>query len=210
MPTILVLVVLCTLVAPSVTVGDPAVSWRDGGPRLRPNDSRVSTLLRAGLDRSPTLRALVDRIEEGQVIVYLEMQPRLRARMSGCLTWLAAAGSFRFVRASISPHLTVDQQIASIAHELHHAVEIARNPRIASEATMLAFYRRTGDQRVATLNSWDTPGARAVGATVRRELAAVAGRIAADAVGAISPGEWHAFYRNERLRLGLPDLATRF
>lgn len=210
MRAILALLVLCASVTPAIGADDPVMWGRIGGPRLRPYDSRVATLLRVGLDRSPTLRALVDRIEEGQVIVYVEMQPRLRSRMSGCLTWLGAGGSLRYVRASINPDLAADQQIAAIAHELHHATEIVQNFRISSEAAMLAFYQRIGDQRVSAANSWDTREARAVGATVRRELTERATSSEADVRRVISPGEWHAFYRNERRRLGLLDLGSQF
>jgi hypothetical protein len=210
MRTPLVVLLLLVSVAPVRAVTEPEALWRNGGPRLRPYDSRVATLLRVGLDRSPTLRALVDRVEESRVIVYLEMQSTIRGQLSGCLTWIAAADSFRYVRASINPDLNVDQQIAAIAHELQHAVEIAEHRHVTSEAAMVALYRRIGDQRRSGPSHWDTAEARAVGTTVRRELVQTAPSMAADVPASITPVEWHAFYRSERARLGFADTGSRF
>lgn len=175
----------------------PAFSTQNGGPRVRPNDGRAATLLRVGLDRSPTLRALVDRIERSQVIVYLEMEPRLRRRLSGCLTWVAAVDRFRYVRASINPDLAFDQQIAAVGHELQHVLEIAEHPDVVSEPSLIALYRRIGLQRPYGGLDWDTIAARDTGSVVRRELARMP--TAADAQGPVTPLEWHTYYQRENV-----------
>ena len=50
----------------------------------------MASLLQEGLLRSVTLRRLAERLEAGDVIVYLELQPRLHTRLSGCVTWMDA------------------------------------------------------------------------------------------------------------------------
>jgi hypothetical protein len=209
MHTPLVVLVLLVFFAPTPANAEPAMLWQNGGPRLRPHDSRVATLLRVGLHRSPTLRALVDRIEESRVIVYLEMQSTIRRHFSGCLTWVTAAEAFRYVRASINPDLNPDQQIAAIAHELQHALEIAEHPQVDSEAAMVALYQQIGDQRRAGSTHWDTAEARAVGKMVRRELGQGAASMAAEVPASITPAEWHVFYQTQRATLRLAD-GSRF
>src|SRR5690242_11798903 len=97
---------------------------RDGGPRIRPQDARIRQVLEAGAARSTTFKALVDRIEASNVIVYVAISPLLRSSLSGSLTWMTQAGEYRYVRASISPEMLFDQMIATVAHELQHAVEV--------------------------------------------------------------------------------------
>ena len=91
---------------------------------LRPQDDRLTQLLRAGSARSATFKSLVDRIEASHVIVYVAINPLMKPNLSGMLTWMTQAGGYRYLRASISVDLTPDQMIATIAHELQHAVEV--------------------------------------------------------------------------------------
>ncbi len=199
MRTILVLLLLWSWpVVDRLAVDDPVMWWRAGGPRVRPHDARVATLLRTGLDRSPTLRTLVDRVEDSDVIVYLEIQPKLQGRLAGCMTWVAGAGRYRYVRASINPELTTDQRIAAIAHELQHVVEISEHPEVDGESALIALYRRIGESRPFNSTQWDTTRAREVGAVVGRELSVAPVAKTARASGVVSPLEWHTWYFQKR------------
>lgn len=171
MRLLLTLAVLCSLTLPSSAIAstDPAVS---GGPRLRPQSAYVAALLKAGIARSATMRSLVDRIEAGNVIVYIAVNPLLKSNLSGGLTWMTGAGAFRFVRASISRDLTPDQMIATLAHELQHAAEVAEDESVISEATLVAMYRRIGVPSRAVAPGFETVAAQEMGFQVRRELTA--------------------------------------
>jgi hypothetical protein len=179
-----------------------SIMWRAGGPRIRPNDNRVATLLLDGLRRSPSLATLVERIEANNVIVYLEMQPALSDRLAGCLTWIATTDKYRYVRASLNPDLPADTLIAAIGHELRHAVEIIDNPSVTGPASMMALYRRIGRQGANGASSMETEEARAAGVQVRNDLGR--GRVAAAIPGGnsqISPLEWHEWYRQRHAQL---------
>lgn len=145
----------------------------DGGPRLRPQSSRLTDAVLEGAARSATFRALVDRLGAGDVIVYLAIEPMIKPHLSGALTWMTSAGGFRYVRASISPEQNLDQMIATVGHELQHAAEVADDASVTSEATLVAMYRRIGQQN-STLpsNRWETIAAQQAGTQVRRELVA--------------------------------------
>ena len=67
---------LLALALSAVVVHRPplAAAAADGGPRLRPQDARLTQLLRQGAARSTTFKALVDRIEASNVIVYMAAQ----------------------------------------------------------------------------------------------------------------------------------------
>ena len=140
--------------------------------RVRASDARTAAILVDGLGRSETLRVLVDEIERSDVIVYLEIQWNLRRRLAGSLTLAGATPSARYLRISLNPELAGDAMVATLAHELQHAVEIAREPSIVSDATLARYYASHGLSMSGHWNGWDTVAARQTGDEVRRELAA--------------------------------------
>lgn len=157
-----------------------AGSTPDGGPRVRPQDARIKDAIKEGMVRSATFRALVQRIESSDVIVYVAMSPTIKTSLSGMLTWMTQAGGFRYVRASISPDQTFDQLIATIGHELQHAVEVTEDPTVLDEKTLVGLYRRIGvHNEMVSPNRWETAAAQQTGSQVRRELTAMPTLVAA-------------------------------
>lgn len=161
---------LCAVVLTSSTL---AAAGRDGGARLRPQDNRLAEVLREGAARSATFKALVDRIESSNVIVYAALNPIMKPHLSGMLTWMTRAGNFRYVRASINTDLTFDQTIATLAHELRHAVEVIEDESVIDETSLVTLYRRIGHQSSTTESHWETVAAQQAGFQVRREIASV-------------------------------------
>ena len=162
-------VVLCAVVmsSPALVAASPVT-----GTNVRTQDDRLTQLLRVGSARSATLRSLVDRIEASRVIVYVAINPLMKPNLSGMLTWMTQAGGYRYLRASISNDLTPDQMIATIAHELQHAVEVIEDETVHDENSLVALYRRIGQQRGnASPSRWDTDAAQRAGFVVRKELA---------------------------------------
>jgi hypothetical protein len=48
----------------------------------------------------------------------------------------------RHIRILVNTRTTNDRLIATIAHELHHALEIAREPEVTTSLAALGLYRR--------------------------------------------------------------------
>ncbi len=168
---LLLSLVLCAVVMSSTALAaaSPAV-----GTKLRPQDDRLTQLIRAGVARSATLKSLIDRIEASRVIVYVAINPMMKPNLSGMLTWMTQAGGYRYVRVSISNDLTPDQMIATIAHELQHAVEVIEDEAVSNEESLVALYRRIGQQSgTASPSRWETDAAQRTGFVVRKELASV-------------------------------------
>jgi hypothetical protein len=138
---------------------------------VRPQDDRLTQLLRDGTSRSTTLKALVNRIEGSNVIVYLALNPLMKSNLAGMLTWMTRAGNVRYLRASISPDLSPDQMIATIAHELQHALEVVADENVNDEKGLVALYRRIGRQSgTSSPSRWETVAAQETGFQVRKEL----------------------------------------
>lgn len=192
--------ILLALLALVIPVGAVAAPGRSvvGGPRIRPHDDRSATLFLEGLQRSDTLRAIVDRLETHDVIVYLQMQPGLKSRLAGRLTWMTAASRFRYVRVSLNPELSGDIAIATLGHELQHALEVANEPSIVNATSLDAFYRKNGISIRA--HEWDTDAARDVGDAVRKDLAGTRGLRVTETTPVFDPLEWDVVYRSMRER----------
>ncbi|HUQ86110.1 MAG TPA: hypothetical protein VM096_01045 [Vicinamibacterales bacterium] len=170
MRLLLTVVVLTGALTSSATLA----AERVGGRRIRPQDPRLNLVLQEGTSRSETFRALVNRIEASNVIVYVAGNPLMRSSLSGALTWMTGAGNYRYVRASISIEQPFDQMIASVAHELQHVVEVIEDESVTDEKSLTALYKRIGQpSRAAGPLGWETIAAQRTGTQVRRELIAM-------------------------------------
>jgi hypothetical protein len=110
---------------------------------VRSGDRYFIALIRRGYDRSPTFRALVDTLQHSNVIVLV--QPGLCAggRIRSCLVGVAGSAHNRHLRIRLDPQHTIENGlIATAAHELQHAVEVAENPDVVDGRSLAALYRR--------------------------------------------------------------------
>jgi len=142
-------------------------------PRVRPLDASLTVIVDAGSHRSNTFHALVERLEAGDVVVYLQ-HAQLPSGLQGRLTFLTEAAGLRYVMVEVTRDLDVPRLIAIVGHELQHAVEILEQPQIVSQATFASAYQRTGFKRRHFADGavgFDTHAAVDVGRQVWRELA---------------------------------------
>ena len=179
---------VASLLLSAIALTSPALAANGptGEVRLRPQDARLEQVLKEGARRSTTFKALVDRIERSNVIVYVALNPIMKPNLAGMLTWMTRAGDHRYVRASIRTDLTFDQMIATLAHELQHAVEVIEDESVIDETSLVALYRRIGHQNSNVAPArWETTAAQQAGFRVRRELgsAPAASTIARASIG---------------------------
>jgi hypothetical protein len=140
-------------------------------PHLRPDTRHERALLDELIERSITGRALVARLEQSDLIVYIRLRP-LGSRIDGRIGLLSAAQGRRFFVVELAHDRPIDTMLVSLAHELHHACEIADTPSIVDTPTLLTFYQRVGIRMSAILGqtTYETSAAANVGAQVRSEL----------------------------------------
>jgi hypothetical protein len=166
------LLLLLLVATPSIAnAADP--SWDGLRGHLRTTDDRLRRLLEQGTRTSPTFRALVHRLLNSDVVVYLWCDGTNAPSMDGRLTFLSAAGGYRYVVVRLARIASRERQIAIMAHELQHAVEIADAPDVIDDASLEREYRRIGYARTGLLpktRSFDSDAAVAAGVTVLREM----------------------------------------
>jgi hypothetical protein len=162
---------LALLVAPPPSMAAESVPDSPRRP-IRSTDRRLRMLLDEGLRSSPTLRALVARLSRSDVVVYLRCDEASGPNAAGRLTFVSSAGGHRYVVVRMARFARA-QQIAIMAHELQHAVEIADTPAIVDGESLAREYHRIGYVNAASALpgiAFDTQAAVRAGEQVLREL----------------------------------------
>jgi hypothetical protein len=166
---------VCLALSLAVPDASPAEPLADGrnhalGSHVRGATPKIKTLIESGIRRSPTFAALVDRLNQSDVIVYLSISRDLPSGIDGRLSFMSSAGSLRYLHAQVMEGMGEEAIIAIAAHELQHALEVAANPQVRTSAGMAKLYKRIGERSSLGLERYDTAAARSTGRRVRQEL----------------------------------------
>ena len=140
--------------------------------RVRAADDQFRLLIREGDARSMTFRALVDEIQQSNAVVMVQFGLCVKGQVRSCVSHVGGDSRTRTIRILINPRTTNDRLIATIAHELQHALEIIRQPEITNGEQVMQLYRRIGTGKCAEGRSdrCETEAALAVEKQVLREL----------------------------------------
>jgi predicted solute-binding protein len=169
------LVVAVVFAALAVHQG-PSPAVVDVAPRLvrvKPADAELRRLVLSGHARSATFRALMDEIHHTNVVVVIQFGLCAKGRVRSCVSHVEGDSRQRHIAVKVNTRTTDDRLIATIAHELHHALEIAREPDVTNSAQALALYRRIAIGRCGEGldERCETEAALQIEARVNEELA---------------------------------------
>jgi hypothetical protein len=155
-----------------ITLATPLRSDAQSSPHVRFLDSVLKGLFEQGLQQSPTLRALVDKIEAAPILVFIEGDIRMPAHIGARLNFVTSVNGMRYVRVDIDCTLSVRRQVALMAHELQHALEIGQRTDILDAEGMESLYEEIGFQSSDNgyHKSYETEAAKAVQRAVDNEL----------------------------------------
>ena len=142
--------------------------------RLKPADAEMRRLILDGHARSVSFRQLIDEIQRSNAIVVVQFGLCANGRIRSCVSNVDGNLARRHIRIRVNTRTTDDRLIATIAHELQHAVEILRDPDVNDAASTLQLYRRIGTRDCQTGNTenCETEAAVLVEARVNEELEA--------------------------------------
>jgi hypothetical protein len=137
-------------------------------------DKRLATLVDQGRSRASTFRILVDQLEASNWVVFLQPGSCPDRAAIGCLLHVVGRFDGRpYVRILVNPNgRHPDTVIATLAHELQHACEVATAGTVTDGPSMIALLRRIASSRtrVATAVLYETAAARQVEEAVHAEL----------------------------------------
>ena len=138
-----VVFVLALAVAVQAPEWDDAVA-DSAFTRVRSTEQYTNALIRDGYERSSTFRVLVDFLQQTNVIVSIHPLPCAGGRIRSCLVGVKGSSRERHVWIKVDPrHTNRERLIATIAHELQHAVEIAEHHDVTDASSLRRLYRTT-------------------------------------------------------------------
>jgi hypothetical protein len=135
--------------------------------RVRSASPRVAAVIIEAASQSKTFRGLVDQIGTTDGIVYVA-EGECGHGVGACLLFtVTMAGPNRVLRILVDPSKPDRDLMASIGHELQHAVEVLSNRAVRSYAAMYLLYETTCHK---CRSRFETDRAIRAGDAVRREL----------------------------------------
>jgi hypothetical protein len=151
---------------------------------VRTADPIISSVLSLAASRSPTFQALLDRLRASDLVVYVQTRYELPQSMHGRLTFVGTGGDRRYLLVNVAWGLMDTYLIATLAHELQHAVEVAERPDIVDSASLGRAYESFGIQSAHRIGkTFETQRAIATGTRVLAEV----GEIRRNALRELSP-----------------------
>jgi hypothetical protein len=145
-------------------------AWSAESRRVRPVDGFVQRILREGAARSPTLHRLLVRLNASDVIVHVESGVVVSRANTAHLQFVTTADGQRYLRISINSAINPREMIVLMAHELHHALEVAAHQEVVDQTTMQRLYEQLGRRLPGRGTAFETDGSLAVSRRVRGEL----------------------------------------
>jgi hypothetical protein len=141
-------------------------------PHLRPETRGLRALTARAAERSSIIRGLIDQLDQAAVIVYLRHRVFGPVTVDGHIGLLSASRTHRFLVIELACDRSELTQMATLAHELHHALEIAGEPAVVDTQSLMRFYTRVGSplQPMGITMTFETQAAAETGARVRHEL----------------------------------------
>jgi hypothetical protein len=139
---------------------------------IRVSDHGLKTLVELATSRSETFRELVAALDAAPVLVFVECDLRLPLRLSARLSLVTRVGAVRYVRVDIACALPSRRQMALLAHEFQHALEIGLASDITDLDSMEEHYESVGFQTYGdgAHKRFETDAAQRVERRVKDEL----------------------------------------
>lgn len=173
---VMMLALVCT--ARPCEAGGRRAAW------LRVDDPLLVAAVDRGARGSATFKALLDRLEASDLIVYMMRTPANGLSPRGRTQFVVRAGSRRFVRVTIRTDHAARSIVALVGHELQHVAELAEEPRVVDANSYLELYRRIGYASCEGIcPCFDTQAAVDAGYAVLSELGRGRPRVAGVIVG---------------------------
>jgi hypothetical protein len=139
-----VALVCCSLAAFGATAG---AQQAPRIPRVRSENPLLSATIARGAEQSTTFRRLMEAIDATDGLVYV-LEGKCGQGVRACLHMsLELSGPNRLLRILVSPSRAPGcELIASIGHELQHALEALSNPRIRTSFGLSSFFHQIGPE----------------------------------------------------------------
>lgn len=140
--------------------------------RVRGADAEMYRMIREADELSSTFQSLVDEIQRSDAVVMVQFGLCAAGQFRSCVVHVTGDDRQRHIRILVNTRTTGDRLLATIAHELQHAVEIVRDPQARDAESALALFRRIamGKCKQGLSDVCETAAAQQVEGAVLEEL----------------------------------------
>lgn len=141
--------------------------------QVRSSNQRIKETFTDALRRSPLFRDLVAALNQLDRVVYVEDGRCPHSEERSCLQLMPTPGR-KYLLVRIDSRRSDRTVIAQVAHELYHALEIAREPEVVDAESFKKLYERIGQRNCYQQQNgcWETMAAVDFEASVARQLSA--------------------------------------
>ena len=165
--------VAIVLLLTTVVSAHAPLAWSETPPlvRVRSNDPAIAAIMHEAAARSIVFRRLIQTIDATDGLVYVD-EGKCGHGVSACLTLsVQVAGPHRLLRILLDPRRDKNNcdLMASIGHELWHAIELLGEPSVRNYHTAYSFFEREGPTD-RTTGRFETPAAIRMGLAVLGEV----------------------------------------
>ena len=160
-----VLVITSLVGAPSAVAQSSSHMAPDA--RVRGASARIVAIVNTASTQSKTFRSLVDRVNDTDGIVYIAEGDCGSGIRACLLLTMTLMGPYRVLRILVDEGTADRELMASIGHELQHAVEVLNYRSVSTSSEMILLYKRICD---VCGPSFETNAAVRAGNMVRDEL----------------------------------------
>ena len=122
--------------------------------------------------RSLAIQESIDRLQELDVTVYVRANMFARLDLEGRIAILSTVGGHRYLVIELACGRSELAQMATLGHELYHALEIAETPSVVDADTLADLYSRIGRKTTDSggVRTFETEAAAAAGLLARQQL----------------------------------------
>jgi uncharacterized protein YkvS len=149
----------------------------EGLERIRTESNQLATVFDRTVERSPTFRLVVERIQQSDVIVHLTCNNFRSLLLAGRTALVSGGPDVRYVRVEILCSQSESALVTIVAHELQHVLEIASTPDVVDDRSFVRLFRAIGYATCLSTGpeQFETSAAIATGDRVRGEFLHPAG-----------------------------------
>lgn len=136
-------------------------------PHVRSTNASIVALISLASQQSKTFRTLVETIAASNGIVYVE-RGHCRYGERACLVSVTTSGTYRMLRVLVETRQVDPDLMASIGHELRHAIEVLSDRTVSNRVDLYFFYTEMGAAGAG--RSFETRAAVEAGEAIRAEV----------------------------------------
>jgi len=153
----------------ALAFAQPAAAQGNGSayPRVRSTNALIATAIKQASEQSATFHRLIDTINASHGTVYVE-EGKCRYGFRACLVTVTMAGAHRYLWVKVDTRMADWDLMASIGHELQHAIEVLSDRTVTSGFAMYYFYLGEGSHSIGL--AFETDAAIEAGEAVRTEV----------------------------------------